>query len=264
MMMLKTKNAFEIQVCRPNLSQFSAYSDAYVITNENLRLSMSYMPKKCDNALVVAASGDQPLFCALYGAKHIDTFDISFNAKCIMDIKTAALQKLNHKEYWKLVRDLYMAPDIMAVKNMGKISDLLSNCVFDYLWAMSIYPIFQQGLCPVAREEYALTAKEYKLLQKTIIKPFDFIWSDIRYLNMRLTKYYDFMHFSNIFDYIKPKDRIHILLYLLQYVNVGGKMLMHDQLNIGTQQACEEIAIMFNNWQYSNVGNKINILTRVR
>ena len=61
--------------------EFSRYSEAYVITNEDLRESMGFMPKKCNHALTVAASGDHPLFASLYGAKHVDTFDISYNAK---------------------------------------------------------------------------------------------------------------------------------------------------------------------------------------
>lgn len=244
---------------------FSVYSNAYMITNENLRLSMSYIPHNCNDALVVAASGDHPLFCALYGAKNIDTFDITYNAKCIMDIKTAAIRKLNRTEYWKLLRDLYKNPDIMSVKNMGKLINLLSKNTFNYLWAMSMYPLFQQGLRPGIYEEYAPTVKEYKKLQQIIKQPFYFIWADIRNLSMHLTKTYDFMHFSNIFDYIEPENRERVLSPLLDYVNVGGKVLIHDQLKIGTQQACQEIADKYNdNWRYSCIEHKLNILTRVR
>ena len=71
---------------------FSQYSRAYVITNEDLRYSLQFMPKETNRALTVAASGDHPLFCSLYGAKYVDTFDISYNAKCVMDIKVAALR----------------------------------------------------------------------------------------------------------------------------------------------------------------------------
>lgn len=243
---------------------FSMYSAAYVITNENLRRSMQYVPKKCDNALVVAASGDHPLFCSLYGAKHVDTFDISYNAKCIMDIKVAALQILSKAEYWKLLCDLYRSYDIIEVKNMARISDLLSPVVFDYLWAMSRNPIFTNGCAPICNKDYALTVREYNELRKIVKKPFNFILSDVSQLWFKLPNKYDFIHLSNIFDYCPQEKRKDIILSLLSYVNVGGIILMHDQLKCGTTNACMQIASEYNNLVYHNRGCSINTLTRVR
>lgn len=64
-------------------SYFSEYSPAYVVTNENLRTIKDFMPQNCNRALTVAWSGDHPLFCSLYGAKYVDTFDVTINAECI-------------------------------------------------------------------------------------------------------------------------------------------------------------------------------------
>lgn len=243
---------------------FSTYSNAYIITNENLRRSMQYMPKNCENALVVAASGDHPLFCSLYGAKHVDTFDISYNAKCIMDIKVAALQILGKTEYWNLLCDLYKAHDIFEVKNMARISDLLSPVVFDYLWAMSHEPIFTNGCAPICNKDYAPTVKEYNKLRKIVKKPYDFMLSDISQLWFKLPTNYDFIHLSNILDYCPEDKRKDVIESLLSHVRVKGTILMHDQLKVGTRQACEEIANSNSNWKYHNRGCSINTLTRTR
>ena len=85
---------------------FSAYSRAYINTNEKLRLSMKYMPKNCNKALVCTASGDHALFASLYGAERVDVFDVSYNAKCIIDMKVAALNCLNREEYSEFLDDL--------------------------------------------------------------------------------------------------------------------------------------------------------------
>ena len=87
---------------------FNTYSQAYAVTNENLRKTMRLIPKNAKSALVTAASGDHPLFCSLYGIQNVDTFDISYNAKCIMDIKVAALKILGYHSYIGLIDDLFM------------------------------------------------------------------------------------------------------------------------------------------------------------
>ena len=258
------KIAKENMLPRGFIQTFSTYSNAYVVTNENLRRSMQYMPKNCNNALVVAASGDHPLFCSLFGAKHVDTFDISYNAKCIMDIKVAALRILGKTEYWKLLCDLYKTHDIMEVKNMGRISDLLSPVVFDYLWAMSREPIFTNGCTPECNKDYAPTAKEYNQLRTIVKEPYNFILSDISQLWFKLPTKYDFIHLSNICDYCLKSERKNVILPLMEYVNVGGTLLMHDQLKCGTQQACEEISANNPNWKYYNRGCGVNTLVRVR
>ena len=225
---------------------------------------MQYMPEQCENALVVAASGDHPLFCSLYGAKHVDTFDISYNAKCIMDIKVAALQVLGKTEYWKLLCRLYRAYDIIDVKNMGKLYDFLSPVVWDYLWAMSSEPLFSNGCAPVCNKDYAPTVVEYNKLRKIVKEPYNFILSDISQLWFKLPRTYDFVHLSNICDYFIQNKRKDAISLLLPYVNVGGTILMHDQLKCGTQQACEEIATSNPQWKYCNRGCGINTLTRTR
>ena len=249
-------------------SPFSAYCDAYLTANENVRLSMSYMPIKCENALIVAASGDQPLFSLLYGAKHVDTFDVTYNAKCIMDIKTAAIQRLNYAEYWKLLVGLYK----YDVKLLDKIYDLLPDIEYDYLCSMNKMPLFRQGCNAIAKKEYTLNKAEYNKLQQIVNQHFNFIWTDIKSLKRHLYKMYDFMHFSNIFDYCDSDIQQRILFDLTDYINVGGKILLNNQKH-SSYDVCENIVTKCGNWQHSAFSKKnqpmlqfgsINILTRIR
>lgn len=246
-------------------SVFSTYSNAYVITNEDLRTSMSFMPPKCEKALVVAGSGDHPLFCSLYGAKHVDAFDISYNAKCITDIKVAALKVIDNKDaYWNLIRGLYSSENVMWVKKMGYILNNLSSVVADYIWNLQESPLFIQGRQPEYNAQNAPTESEYQALRQIVKKPYNFIISDITHLWPQLKYDYDFMHLSNVCDYFSKAERVDNILPLLNYVNVGGKILMNDQLHCGTQQACEYIAKNNPVWKYSHPCDGINILTRTR
>ena len=159
-------------VCR---TVFGTYSSAYIVTNEYLPPAMNFMPKNCENALVVAASGDHPLFCSLYGAKNVDTFDISYNAKCIMDIKTLALNTLNHQDYIRFIKDLYdISVPLMDVKNMDRVLYKLPKTEYDYIYALRESPIF-------IRKSISLnvavlpTQFEYDKLRECVKSPYNFI-----------------------------------------------------------------------------------------
>lgn len=205
--------------------KFDKYSAAYVVTNEDIRSAMNFMPKDTENALTVAGSGDHPMFIKIYGAKNIDTFDLSYNAKLIMDIKTAALPILKHAEYYNFLKNIYFAEDLLSVENMPKIIEKLPYEEKAYIAAMRNCRLFNHGLNP---DSYLDTNNpfpsltEFKKMQEGITEPFNFIWSDIASLHTELDKTYDFMHLSNILDYIKEQDALNILASLMQHTHVGS------------------------------------------
>ncbi len=209
---------------------FNTYTSAYVVTNEELRSSMGFIPKKCENALVVAASGDHPLFCSLYGAKHVDTFDVSYNAKCLMDIKVAALQCLQYLEYRDFLEELYALRDnktktITDIAKMDEILYRLPKIEADYIYSLSKEPLFCRGPRPTATG-IGLTFAEYCNLRKKVTKPYNFMLTNVCNLSGCLTKSYDFIHLSNIFDYVIENDYAELLLSIIKFVNPGGRIVM--------------------------------------
>jgi len=205
---------------------YSNYSAAYIVTNEFLHDSMLYMPKNCNRALVTAASGDHPLFCSLYGAKHVDTFDISYNAKCIMDIKTAAIKCLNHSEYIDLLCNLYDCRDVTRVHNMDKISNNLSPTEYKYMCSMFGYALFSNRQLRDKNDKFLISQQDYEKIQKIVKKPYNFIMTNIGRLGTHLTESYDFIHLSNILDYMEGSVyRFLIVSQLFDHVNVGGRII---------------------------------------
>jgi len=213
---------------RAGESFFGTYSQAYTVTNENLRVSMGFIPKKCENALVVASSGDHPLFCSLYGAKHVDTFDVSYNAKCMMDIKVVALNCLNYEEYKRFLDDLYAkhndSTPITEIAKMDEILSKLPKTECDYIYALRNTSLFSRGDSPEITG-YVPTFSEYCKLQAKIIRPYNFLLTNIVNLSNSLTKSYDFMHLSNIFDYVRSSEYGNLILSLMKYINPGGKIV---------------------------------------
>ena len=243
---------------------FSQYSRAYVITNEDLRYSLKFMPKEANRALTVVGSGDHPLFCSLFGARHVDTFDISYNAKCIMDIKVAALQSgLDLFDYEQMLYELFYCRDITGLKNIDKISKMLPAEEYKYLCDMKKVSLFHQGANPQLYARFLPNKQEYGKLKDIVQKPYTFIKSDIKQIGSKLTQCYDFIHVSNIFDYV-PRDKgFDVLASLLKLVNPKGRILVHNQL-VWSGPSCHKIAETFDNWRHIKEKDGINILERIR
>ncbi len=206
--------------------KFSEYSSAYAVTNENLRDTLKFVPKNTENALVVAGSGDHPMFTALRHAKNIDAFDITYNARLIMDIKTAAVQLLDYDEYNQIIIDLFNSGDkIESVKNMSKIIRQLVPSEQRYIKEMRGYKLFYHGSHPAMYKNRPLPTKpEFDKMRKIIDKPFKFIWSDLQTLSKKLNKSYDFMHLSNVVDYLDKNTGSDAIFSLAKHARPGCVM----------------------------------------
>lgn len=244
--------------------QIAPYAPAYIVSNEDLRRSMKYMPEKRDNVLTVAASGDHPIFCKLSGAKNVQTFDITYNAKVITDIKCAALQELDLPEYWQLLKDLWRNRDLASVPHMkNKIMPHLEQVTQDYICGMRGYPLFANGLGPNSYLQYAPTPTEYVKLHEVVKGHFDFKWANITELHSDLTKEYDFIHLSNIFDYLTYKDMIAVLYTMQKHTAKGGRIMLDAHKTSIPGTLCDDIAKTSSNWNVTHVGIS-HIIERVR
>ena len=259
---------------------FRQETHSYIMTNEDLRTEMGFMPKNCNNALTVAASGDHPLFCSLHGAKHVDTFDITPNAKCIMNIKTAAIGCLNRAEYLRMLENLWWRDDALTAPHMGSVAKILSDHEYKYLYSQRGTRLFDKGGWDGEESKYLPSHLEYEKLQQIVKQPYNFIQTDIARLWTHLNQSYDFIHLSNIFDHIDGVDnRWRIIYPLLHYVNVGGCVVSYQLFGYREQfpekskkstKSTDLINSILKNYRLKHylVGldrvDKLNVFTRVR
>ena len=208
------------------------YSHAYVVSNENLRHTTGLTRSMGRRVLTVAGSGEQPLFYTINGATQIDTFDISYCARAIMDIKTQAIRSgMPYEQYKKLLKDLHFAPSASKVSGVSEILPKIPAHSAQFVRGMDGYRIFGNGLNPEYYASEMISETEYKTLQKALRGAFKFIWSDIATLHTQLNGEYDVINLSNIFewspDLIQPT-----LTNLRNYVRPGGYILVQTGCGI--------------------------------
>ena len=237
-----------------DIAVFETYSPAYVVTNENLRQLPQLMPKKHENVLTVVGSGDHPLWFSLYGAKHVDTFDISYNAKILMDIKVIALNCLSRNGYNQLLDDFYEInrvpfKDISSIKNMNKILPKLPEVESEYIKKIETAKIFRQNWKPLNSTSLP-NFLEYIKLRIQIKKPYNFYMTDIGNLSNFLTTSYDVIHLSNILDYVPRSKHKAIILPLLNHINPGGRIIAHAMITNPPTSCFKTISNSLDKWRY--------------
>ncbi|MDR0741283.1 MAG: DUF3419 family protein [Rickettsiales bacterium] len=208
--------------------RFSEYSPAYVVTNEDLRLVTKIQDLKGTNVLTAAGSGDHPIFYRIAGAENVDTFDISFCAKVIMDIKTAAIPILKHPQYIDLLYNLHNSKKTSDVPHFFEVSKNMPNDTKQFFEKMEGYKIFSNGFHPSDYKQFLPTDEEYSIMSQLVKHPFAFIWSDIRRLHENLNSTYDAMNLSNIFESLNDEKTItEVLENLKQHLSSSGIIVAH-------------------------------------
>lgn len=211
-----------------------AYSDAYVISNEELRWTTGITARTARRVLTVAGSGDHAIFYHLNGAKHIDTFDISYCARAIMDTKTAAIQALPYGQYCELLSRAYKNPHIAKIDLMQPVLSKMPTETANFIQQMDGYQIFANGMEPEYYPQNMPSESEYQKLKQTLQQPFNFIWSDLYNLHTHLSGEYDVINLSNIFEWV-PKTTIPTLESLRPHIRLGGHIIAHTSCFINQE-----------------------------
>jgi hypothetical protein len=242
---------------------FNQYTPAYVVSNENVHdVVQRFMPKYASSVLTVAASGDHPLICRLNGAKNITTFDISYNAKVIMDVKNAAIHQLNIGEYSQLLENLYHTQNVPSVPHMDQIVPRLKSTVRRYIQQTNGMRLFSNGYGPQSYARYAIMPSEYTKLQQMEQKPFKFIWSGIKDLDLH-DNMYDFVHLSNVLDYVPYDDLTPIIKNIQNHVNIGGRIVILSMTSMSTKICLQYLIKRQINWKMLESG-RLNVWERIR
>ena len=188
------------------LSNYGAYSPAYVTTNEDWRFIVKSLNPQNKSVLTIAGSGDHPIAFATNGAKSVDTFDISYFAKVITDLKIAAIQTLDYKDYTNFVYSLRPAAQPSDIYAFDKISAKCPRTTQNAIQQMRGCFIFKQGIG--VYHEHLPNETEYAATREDGVQQMNFIWSDVDSLPNYTTKKYDLIYLSNVFEHYRTENQI--------------------------------------------------------
>ncbi len=200
------------------------FGPAFLTTNEALREMIPAYGNLNGDVLTVAASGDQPMMYKALGARRVDTFDMTYSAKAVMDLKCVAVQNMSYKQYAKFLKRIAVSQprgatsqNLLTVEGVIDVVEKMPPDTAEFICQMSLCNIFSSGTAKINLP----TSDEYAKMQNSIKEPFNFIWTDIVDLNAHLTKQYDVINISNILEWIDMRSMysrfmIHDLFYRLK------------------------------------------------
>ena len=179
-----------------------------------------------------------------------------------MDVKNAAIHQLNIGEYSQLLENLYHTQNVPSVPHMDQIVPRLKSTVRRYIQQTNGVRLFSNGFSPQSYARYAIMPSEYKKLQNMEYKPFPFIWSDIKDLDLR-DNMFDFVHLSNVLDYVPYDDLTPVMRKIQPHVNIGGRIVILSVLGVSTKNYLQNFVSSQINWKTLESG-RVNVLERVR
>ena len=197
--------------------KFSKYSEVYPFATECINGYLkSSLPKNAKNALTVLSSSDQLFNLLVNGVEEITTFDINLVTYYYFELKKAYIMKNNYESFVDLIRKSYNFKTSflgLLVNQMDDYAQYMSkdtynfwnelkklNMNFTYLQYMnsSLFQVREDN-------EYVEDEKKYETLRSILKNGFNhsFYNCSIMQLDQLLCKQFDYMNFSNIYDYSK-------------------------------------------------------------
>lgn len=215
---------------------YNKYTPQIITTNE---LSHIYNLKNYitngARVLTVCASGEQPLFCKLYGAGDVITFDVSYNAYLLTSTKIAALQAFcQSNDFEQFIHNLihYSKPgQLMHTPKLNQIMPYLTNLQRKHIRFTDEIgiPVF---LGDISCDFYYIPQDQYEYLRQSVKTPFPFIWTNITDLDKHLgNDCFDIIYYSNILSFLEPQKIGPILESAKKHINHGGNLFLLSEYN---------------------------------
>ncbi len=195
----------------PNRSCFFSWNaPVFLFTNENISGYISQMGDLSGKELLtVAAGGDHVFTGLLAGAKNVDTFDLNYLQKHVIELKSKMIKCLSYTDFMRFFFDKskFFSYDIIRPiwKTFSpglKIFLLMyyrrhNNRMFRYASAQHVdYDTSQLS--------YLSNESDFCALARIMPDKIQFEQTDITQISTRFTKKYDVVLLSNIFEYLYP------------------------------------------------------------
>lgn len=207
---LDIKKAIEIILNKKESNSsldFKDYGKINFATNEQLKeLFKNLDLSKCNKALSVLASGDQPLNMICKGVLNLDTFDINRLVEySAIGLKMTAMRIFNYDEFVSFINKIHDIDSVSIIKYIISCSDIK----YKRFWDEILYVTKYAGVSPLVISEIDITKANLYCANEELYKKtranleeasINFLNIDVAEIPNKLSSY-NFIYLSNILDY---------------------------------------------------------------
>ena len=181
--------------------------EVFLFSNENVAGYLDNFDLSGKTVLTVGASGDHAFECYARGAKHVDTFDINYRQKPIIELKNHMIKNIPYEDFLEFffTKDRFF--DIQIIKPIMPLFSPSLRMFMDLYYSMGNAgrKMFayngQLDITAHYDNTYYSYEEKYNLLAKKLPRCISFKHLDITGLTANFTRKYDFIILSNIFDF---------------------------------------------------------------
>lgn len=180
---------------------------AFLFSNENVAGYISQFDMKGKTVLTVGASGDHLFECYAHGAKHVDTFDINYRQKPIMELKNLMIQHVPYEDFLEFFFDDANFFNPQIIEPIIPMFSMSLRMFMDLYYSMGsagrklfVYNGKSNFLAQYDNKYYSNQFK-YDALGIELPKKISFTHTDITGISAHFTRKYDYIFLSNIFDF---------------------------------------------------------------
>ena len=190
--------------------EFNWHSPVYLFTNENISGYLERLGGLADKkVLTVAGSGDHAFEVLLAGASHVDTFDINYLQKHILELKSKMIKHLSYGDFMKFFFDKNHFFDKNIIKPIWKTFSfelrvfllmyyyhLRQDChIFRYNGVQ--HNVYMPNMISYVSDELA-----FKELKQIMPNKISFKEANVSEIANKFDSKYDVVLMSNIFEYL--------------------------------------------------------------
>lgn len=188
----------------------NAFGRAYLFANENVAEYIKSFDMRGKRVLSVAAGGDHAFESLLNGASFVDTFDINYAQKPIIELKTRMIKSLPYEDFMDFFFNEYCFFDKKIIEPIWNDFSPELSLYLDWFYCMgpsAPRSMFVYGGATASDYEidslsYLKDKQTYGRLAKILPNAIKFTHLGACDISAKIDAEYDFILLSNIFDYL--------------------------------------------------------------
>ena len=188
-------------------SLYNWHAPVFLFTNENIAGYLQQMNSvNGKKVLTVASSGDHAFECMLNGAQHIDTFDVNYLQKHVVELKSKMIKHLSYSDFMRFFFDKqsFFSPEIIKpiwhTFSPG-LKIFLNKYYSSGNNAMFRYRKSQSSFYNVDKITYIQDPVAYEHLGRIMPDNINFKRTDLTNITNQFEETYDTILLSNISEY---------------------------------------------------------------